>query len=100
MIDHHDIYKNVYLNSFDLAKVYCYKGKKNLPLGDLFIIARLMMYKDVYLMTLDNDFNSIVFDGCAVISIEKKNTFGEMAEHIGILSFNEKRYLDYLSKLT
>lgn len=100
LVDNYEIYKNVYSNSFDVAKAYCYKGKKNLPLGDLFIIARLMEFKGCYLITLDNDFNSIVFDRYTVVSIEKKNTYGEIADHISILLFNKDRYLGYLAKLS
>lgn len=36
--------KKVYEKVFDIARIYSYKGNPNIPLGDIFIIARLSLY--------------------------------------------------------
>src|SRR5262249_53720862 len=105
-VDHADIYKKVYMNAFDIAKIYAFNGNPNIPLGDLFIVSRLMAYDKNYLFaTLDkSDFSTVLFDRIGIISIERqslnKDRPRDVVDHISILKFNQVKYKTLLSKLT
>jgi predicted nucleic acid-binding protein len=101
MRDHHLTEKKVYENVFDIARIYSHKGNSNIPLGDIFIIARLAIYNyNVLFITRDfSDFDSILFDRIAIVSIERKLKNRDQVEHIQILRFNQTKYSKCLSSL-
>lgn len=106
MLDHYDIYRKVYANTFVIAKIYANCGNPNIPLGDLFIVSRLMVYDRNYLfVTLDkSDFSTVLFDRVGVVSIERKsgnkNRQIDIIDHISLLRFNEEKYKICLSKIS
>lgn len=103
--DHQEIYKKTYENAFNIARIYSHHGNSKVPLGDLMIIARLMIYKEKHLfVTLDkNDFSTFLFDRVTVLSIEKNaninNQKRNILEHVTVLRFNHDKYEDCLKKL-
>lgn len=102
MIDHQDIYKKTYNNAFPIAKIYANNNNPDIPLGDLLIVSRLMLYGKNYLfVTLDkNDFSTVLFDRIGVVSIERKSAKGkDLIEHILILRFNDQKYKECLKRI-
>lgn len=100
MADHQEIFKKVYANTVDVARIYAHNGNTNIPLGDLLIIARLMLYPHMLFLTLDKgDFSTILFDRCNVISVEKIHKNKAVLEHLTILQFNQQTYEDCYSHL-
>lgn len=105
MTDHQDIYRKTYTNAFEIAKIYSQFDNPNIPLGDLLIAARLMIYGENYLfLTLDkSDFSTVLFDRVTIISLERevgnKNKPKNIIDHIMILKFNKEKYKDCLEKL-
>jgi len=107
MADNHDIQTKIYEHVFNVARIYSHQGNPSIPLGDIFIIARLAVYdQSVLFLTRDyGDFDTMLFDRKAIVSIERKlrNKLGppEIVEHIQILQFNHEKYqvcLDTLPK--
>lgn len=102
MADHQDIYRKVYEESFNIARIYSHNGKPNIPLGDVLIISRLMQYGDnVVILTEDQqDFTTLLFDRLAVVSIEKRTKDSTLSlDHLVALSFSQKKFEDCSSKL-
>lgn len=104
MPDHQDIYKRVYSNALDIARIYSHHEKPNIKTGDVLIMARLVLYPDYYFLTLDkNDFTSLLFDRVGVVTIEhntpnnKTDTF-ELV-HVCILKFNSQKFILCKEKL-
>ena len=104
MIDHYDLYKKVYANTFKIAEIYANHGNSNIPLGDLLIVSRLMLYGNNYLfLTLDkSDFSTVLFDRIGIISLERttnnKTYKRDIIDHISILRFNNEKYERMISK--
>ena len=100
MVDHQEIYKNIYEKAFDIARIYSHNGNSGIPLGDIFIIARLATLNENYLfLTLDkSDFSTLLFDRLAVLSFERKIRV-EVLEHLQILKFNNSKYKECFKKL-
>jgi len=103
MLDHYDIYKKVYANAFTIAKIYTNYGNPSIPLGDLLIVSRLMIYGDNYIFaTLDkSDFSTVLFDRVGIVSIERKTKNRiDVVDHISLLRFNHNKYHVCLKKLS
>ncbi len=104
MMDNQIIQKKVYERVFDIARIYSHKGNPSIPLGDIFIIARLSIYLyNVLFITRDySDFDSILFDRVGVVSIERKlkdKVKQATLEHIQILKFNSSKYNKCMEQL-
>lgn len=104
MPDHQEIYKNVYKNSFDIARIYASHNKPDLKLGDIFIISRLILYPNCLFLTKDaNDFTTMLFDRIGVFSVEHKTIKNPsenlIIEHLCLLKFNSSKYKSCLYKL-
>ena len=77
MTDHYQMYKDLYDRALSISRIYSHHGKPDLKLGDLFIIARMAIYKSrVILATMDkDDFGTLLFNriGIATFTREKKD---------------------------
>lgn len=95
MIDHQEIYKKVYENALTISRIYSHKGNGSVPLGDILIISRLMVYSHLLFVTCDgSDFTTLLFDRLAIVSIEKlsKDKKRVIVEHIHVLNFNREKF--------
>lgn len=95
MPDHQEIYKKIMSNALKIAQIQSKNGHGKTPLGDILIMARLMLCSSDHLfVTLDkDDFTTLLFDRLGVISFEKLTDHKEtVLEHISILSFNAKKF--------
>jgi len=97
MTDHFDIYRKVYENAINIARIYSHHGKTDIKTGDVFIISRLMLYPNYFFITLDkSDFTSLLFDRASVVSIEHNSPNNKsdsiILEHICVLKFNDDKY--------
>lgn len=102
MTDHSEIHKNFLEKAYSIARIYSQIGNPNIPLADLLIISRLSNYRNnVLFLTQDkSDFTTILFDIVSVVSIEKISKKNHrVLEHLVLLSFNNKKYKECLSKL-
>lgn len=95
MVDHQDIYKNVYETAFNIARIYSHHGKTNVPLGDILITARLEVGKSFLFLTEDvEDFPTLLFNRLCVITFERKRKKdnSEYLEHLQLLKFDQEKY--------
>ncbi|MBI2074570.1 MAG: hypothetical protein HYT83_01890 [Candidatus Levybacteria bacterium] len=103
MADHQDIYKRMYDNAFNIARIYSHHGRSDVPLGDILITARFGIYKDDRLFLTEdmNDFLTLLFDRISIITFEKirNKDKSEYLEHTQLLRFNHKKYEDCLKNL-
>jgi len=104
MPDHQEIYKRVYKNSIDVARIYSSHNKPDLKLGDLFIISRLILYPDYLFLTKDiSDFTTMLFNRIGIFSIEHKTIKNPseslIVEHLCLLQFNFEKYQSCLKRL-
>ncbi len=95
MVDHQDIYKNVYEGAFNIARIYSHHGKINVPLADILITARLEVGKSFLFLTEDvEDFPTLLFNRLCVITFERKRKKdnSEYLEHLQLLRLNQEKY--------
>lgn len=103
MVDHNDIYKKIYKNAFNIARIYSHHGKSDIPLGDILITSRLEVYKDERLFFTEDisDFSSLLFDRIGIITFERIRNKDklEYLEHAQVLKFNHQKYQVCLKNL-
>lgn len=101
MVDHQEIYKNVYSTAFNIARIYSHHGKPEVPLGDILITARLAVYKDgrLFLTADKTDFSTLLFDRVDIITFEKITSKSEILEVTQLLTFNIEKYKTCLKSL-
>lgn len=97
MMDHQEIYKKVKEYALIIGRIYSYHNMSQVPLGDLLITARLAHHDRFLFITNDKeDFNSLLFDCKAVVSIERavrsKNYKKTVLDHLHILKFSKEKY--------
>lgn len=95
MAEHQEIFLKVKENTLFISRIHAHRGNKAVPLGDLLITARLMLYEQNCLfLTQDKaDFQTTLFDRCAVISIENMKKHNQsILEHWSLLKFNKEKY--------
>lgn len=103
--DHFDIFKKVRQDAEDISRIYTHFQSPDVPLGDLFITARLKHhYKTHLLLTLDQqDFTTLLFDRVATVSIESsigRNKFkSRTLHHIVALKFNEEKFEECIRRI-
>jgi predicted nucleic acid-binding protein len=101
MVDHQDIYKQVYNAAFNIARIYSHHGRPEVPLGDILITARLAIYDDnrMYLTADKADFSTLLFDRIDILTFEKITSKVEILEVTQLLIFNKEKYNDCIKGL-
>ncbi len=105
MTDRHELYFQTKTDAELISRVYSHHRKPNVPLGDLFITAKIKNHCSTHLfVTLDQqDFTTLLFDRITSVAIESmpsKNEFhGTSLYHVILLKFNNDKYSKCLSKL-
>lgn len=96
-LDHPDIYKTIINNAILLSKIYRHTERLSPPPIDLFLIGRVMNFKNAYIITKDiGDFPTFLFDRLNVFSIEKES--GAL-EHFQLIQFSRLKFSQRLEAL-
>ena len=83
IVEHQEMFIKSNYFAYRIGLILAHEGYPSVPLGDLFIMARLAAFPKMYLFTKDKDFSSILFDHALVISVERKSRM----EHYSLLKF-------------
>lgn len=88
IVEHQEMFIKSNYFAYRIGLILAHEGYPSVPLGDLFIMARLAAFPKMYLFTKDKDFSSILFDHSLVISVERKSRM----EHYSLLKFNQVKF--------
>ncbi len=95
--DHQEIYVKVNEYAFKIARIYSHNKQYDVPLGDIFIMARLAVNNHLFITHDEKHFDNLLFDRITVITIERNyysNKFSrnvDVLEHFQIVAFNHHK---------